>query len=101
MIEPPPHTPVRQSASPLWGLWISFAATVVGCIHGVAHHEIALASALLAVLTLAAGIWLVAHALSVPPHPVDLPRLARLLARRPQLVHEPVAFASEPELLNG
>lgn len=104
MIDAAPDNFRRRAASPLWGLWIAFAATVVACIHGVVRHEIALASALLAVLTLAAVIRLAASALRIAPHPVDLARLshaARLVARRRRMAAPSVSFASEPELING
>lgn len=71
----------RRATSPLWGLWLAFAATVVACVQGVHAGEIQYPMAVLAVGCLGSVIRLAAHALELPAQPIDVAPLARAFAR--------------------
>jgi len=68
---PPPTR--RRATSPLWGLWLAFAATVVACVQGVHAGEIRYPMAVLAVGCLGSVIRLAASALDLPAQPVVIP----------------------------
>lgn len=77
-----PLAPARRRAtSPLWGLWLAFAATVVACVQGVHAGEIRYPMAVLAVGCLGSVIRLAAAALDLPAQPIDVAPLARAFAR--------------------
>ena len=72
--------PVRSDrpaplSSPLLGLWLAFAAALLGCAAGVLAGEIPLLQAGISLLLLAAVIRLTASALRVPAQPVPVERL--------------------------
>jgi len=71
----------RRATSPLWGLWLVFAATVVACVEGVHAGEIRYPMAVLAVGCLGSVIRLAAAALDLPAQPIDVAPIARAFAR--------------------
>ena len=72
---------VPRPISPLWGLWLAFAAAAVACAEGLISHRLPYFEAVTVVCCLSAVTKLAANALGVPAHPFKLEPIRALPAR--------------------